>query len=57
MKDFLRKQIDAKKAKLEELRSKVDAATTVEEVRNLTTQMEELRTSISEFEEELRKAE
>ena len=57
MKDFLRKQIDAKKAKLEELRSKVDAATTVEEVRGLTSQMEELRTSISEFEEELRKAE
>lgn len=57
MKDFLTKQIEAKKAKLEELRSKVDSATTVEEVRGLTSQMEEIRSSISEFEAELRKAE
>ena len=57
MKDFLKKQIEAKRAKLEELRSKIDSATTVDEVRSISTQMEELRTSISEFEEELRKAE
>lgn len=55
MKSFLEKQIEAKKAKLEELRSKVDSATTVDEVRNLTLQMEELRASITEFEDELRK--
>lgn len=55
MKDFLTKQINDKKAKLNELRSKVEASESLEEVRNLTNQMEELRNSISEFESELRK--
>ena len=57
MKDFLNRQINDKKAKLNELRSKVEASESLEEVRNLTNQMEELRNSISEFEAELRKME
>lgn len=57
MNEFLKKQIADKKAKLEELRSRVDASESLEEVRNLTNQMEEMRASIEEFEAELRKTE
>ena len=57
MKDFLEKQIADKKKKIEELRSKIDSAQTVDEVRGISSQIEELRVSVSEFEEQLRSIE
>ena len=53
MKNFLQKQIDAKKKKLEAIRSQIDASQDIAEVRNLSNQADELRSSILEFEAQL----
>lgn len=53
MKDFLKKQIEAKKKRLEAIRSQIEASQELAEVRNLSAQADELRTSIMEFEGQL----
>lgn len=55
--EFLKKQISALKDKMKNLRSQIDASQSLEEVRNLTAQLEEARTSLGEFEDQLRSVE
>lgn len=55
--EFLKKQISALKDKMQNLRSQIDASQSLEEVRNLTAQLEEARASLGEFEDELRQVE
>lgn len=54
MRNFLTKQIKGKNDRIAELRKAIENAQSVDEVRNLTNQIEELRASIAEFEEQLR---
>ena len=54
MRNFLTKQIKDKNDRIAELRKAIENAQSVDEVRNLTNQIEELRASIAEFEEQLR---
>lgn len=53
MKDFLKKLIADKNAKLATIRSKVDASTSVEEVRSLTAEAEAVQTEIRAAEAQL----
>lgn len=53
MKDFLKKQIEAKKAKIAELMERSNKSESVEEVRSINSEMETLRNEISEFENQM----
>ena len=53
MKDFLKKLIADKNAKLATIRSKVDASTSVEEVRSLTAEAEAVQTELREAQKQL----
>lgn len=53
MKDFLKKLIADKNAKLATIRSKVDASTSVDEVRSLTAEAEAVQTEIRAAEKQL----
>lgn len=53
MKDYLTKFIKAKNARLEELRSKIEASTSLDEVRSLGSEVESIRDEIREAEAQL----
>lgn len=53
MKDFLKKLISDKNAKISEIRSKIDASQSVDEVRSLTAEAEALRAEVREAEAQL----
>lgn len=57
MKDFLKKQIEAKKAKLAKLVERSNASTDVNEVRSINSEMEEIRNEIKEMEAQVAKIE
>ena len=53
MKDFLKKIISDKNSKISEIRSKIDASQSVDEVRSLTAEAEALRAEVREAEAQL----
>lgn len=53
MKTFLKKQIEAKKAKMAELLERSNKSESVDEVRSINAEMETLRNEISEFETQM----
>lgn len=53
MKDYLTKFIKAKKARLEELRSKIESSTSLDEVRSLGSEVESIQDEIREAEAQL----
>lgn len=57
MKDYLKKLISDKEAKLEELRGKIDGAATADEVRSLSSEAEAIRGEISAAKVQLEKVE
>ncbi|WP_298535605.1 phage major capsid protein [uncultured Methanobrevibacter sp.] len=57
MKDYLKKLIESKSKKINEIRSKIQASQDVNEVRSLTAEAEELQTEIKEAEAKLNEIE
>ena len=53
MKDFLKKLIKDKQTKLDDIRSKVNASTSVDEVRSLTAEADAIKTELREAEAQL----
>jgi HK97 family phage major capsid protein len=57
MKDFLTKLISDKQAKISEIRTKIDASTSVDEVRSLTAEAESIQKEIADAQTQLRSIE
>lgn len=53
MKDFLKKLIKAKQARLDQIRSAIDASTDVNEVRSLTAEAEQIQNEMREAQDQL----
>lgn len=53
MKDFLKKLINAKQARLDQIRSAIDASTDVNEVRSLTAEAEQIQNEMREAQDQL----